>query len=419
MRFAGGASDEGPSIEFWENRLEQPVQRLVEDARTRDYMERWIGKRKPAEVAMLRHLLGLPADAPLRDRKSELKDRADDLRRFVLPAAFALRKSMHAAVDVASGCLDTGDLEAAREADGSYSTAALIFAIHDRTWPDLENVFHLDKLHKSGFARLRLPRPPRRPARKLRDFLNSGELLAVLRHHDADFGDRNTSELQQVIGLRDALLVFIRRPHQNGFVLTENRIVHGFTPDQIVLEFRDEAALLNIASHGQAVSYEIANRIASAFYGETCEYENITEETFAAQLIRFLRLLVTDQAHDLRLVQLRVDPSPLEGAPVLDLSDPQDRSIGRAINQLEVAFGWSVDNVDRVPRLKVWFNKKRVALEIEAASSGTGEDRRYVVRYRDQTLSLTERPIFEHLMQHDHGIKIVSTEKRGARGRHA
>jgi hypothetical protein len=33
MRFAGGASDEGPSLEFWENRLEQPVQRLVEDAR--------------------------------------------------------------------------------------------------------------------------------------------------------------------------------------------------------------------------------------------------------------------------------------------------------------------------------------------------------------------------------------------------
>ena len=86
MRFAGGASDEGPSLEFWENRLEQPVQRLVEDARAPGYMDRWIAKRKPAEVAMLRHLLGLPADADRRDRKAELRDRADDLRRFVLPA---------------------------------------------------------------------------------------------------------------------------------------------------------------------------------------------------------------------------------------------------------------------------------------------------------------------------------------------
>ena len=167
------------------------------------------------------------------------------------------------------------------------------------------------------------------------------------------------------------------------------------------------------------MSYEIANRIASAFYGETCEYENITEETFAAQLVRFLRLLVADQAHDLRLVQLRVDPSPLKGALVLDLSDPDNGSIGPAINQLEEAFGWNLDEVDRVPRLKVFFNKKRVGLEIEALGAGAGEDRRYVVRYRDQTLSLAERPMFEHLMQHDHGIKIVSTEKRGARGRHA
>jgi hypothetical protein len=54
--------------------------------------------------------------------------------------------------------------------------------------------------------------------------------------------------------------------------------VHGFSPDQIVLDFRDEAARLNIASHGHAASYEIANRLASAFYGQDCEYENITEE---------------------------------------------------------------------------------------------------------------------------------------------
>ena len=74
--------------------------------------------------------------------------------------------------------------------------------------------------------------------------------------------------------------------------------MHGFTPDQIVLEFRDEAALLNIASHGGAASYEIANRIASAFYGQSCEYENITEEAFAAQVVRFLRLLVSDQARE-------------------------------------------------------------------------------------------------------------------------
>lgn len=43
--------------------------------------------------------------------------------------------------------------------------------------------------------------------------------------------------------------------------------------------------------------------------------------------------------------------------------------------------------------------------------------RMYVLRYRDQTLSLEERAAFEDRMEQEHGINVVSTEKRGARGR--
>ncbi len=410
---------EEPSVEFWENRLELPVAQALDDASSPDFMDRWIKDRKPLEVAMLLHLLGLPPDLQPRERRARLRERGPELARFVPAALFGLRKSGHATLDVARGCLDDADLEAARKDDGTHDKAALIFAILERRWPDLEKVFHLDKLHKAGFARMRLAKPPRRPARKLKDFLNGEEVLAVIRRYDAELGDRHVSELLQVIELRDSLLVFIRRPHQQGYVLADSRVVHGYTPDQIVLEFRSEAELLNIASHGDAASYDIANRIASAFYGQSWEYENITEETFTAQLVRFLRQLVTNAAHDLRLVQLRIDPSPLRGAPVLDVSNQDGVSIGQAITELQQAFSWSIDDIDRVPRFKALFNKKRVALKVEPIGPRASEDRRYVVRYRDQTLSLGERPLFERLIEQDHGIKIVSTEKRGARGRNA
>ena len=295
-----------PPVEFWENTLEFPVTRLLEDAESPEFMKDWIRQRRARQVAMLRHLLGLPVDAPLQERKAQLKDRQDELTRFVPAALFAMRKSMHATLDVAVGCLDEASIALAQESDGSYDTTALIFGILDRSWRDLEKVFHLDKLHKVGFARMRLPKPPRRPARRFKDFLASGELLAVLRRFDADQRDRHTSQFQQVIEVRDAQVVFIRRPHQQRYVLTENRVVHGFSPDQIVLDFRDEAARLNIASHDHAASYEIANRLASAFYGQDCEYENITEEAFAAQIARFLRTLRDDEARDLRLVEIRL-----------------------------------------------------------------------------------------------------------------
>ena len=379
-------------------------------------MEEWIQFRGPRRVAILRHLLGLPAEAPLRERKAQLKDRQDELIRFVPAAQFAVRKSMSATVDVAADCLDQTILALTQEGGGRYDTTAMIFGILDRSWPDLEKVLHLDKLHKVGFARMRLPRPPRRPARRFKDFLASDELRAVLRQFDADQRDRHTSEFQQVIEVQNAQVVFVRRPHQQRYVLTDNGVVHGFSPDQIVLDFRDEAARLNIASHDHAASYEIANRLAAAFYGQDCEYENITEEAFSAQILRFLRTLRNDEARDLRLVALRVQGSPLHGAPDLDLSNKENDSLGRALQELEQALRWSIDDLDRIPGFKVLFNDKRVAMEIEPLDNGSADERKYALRYRDQLLGLRERQVFEELIEQDHGIKVVSTEKRGARG---
>jgi hypothetical protein len=167
---------------------------------------------------------------------------------------------MHATLDVAKGCLGETDIALASLPDGGYDTTALAFAILQRAWPELEKVFLLDKLHKVGFARMRLVKPPRRPERKLKEFLNSGELLSILRHYDSEQTDRLRSELQTIIELPGSQVVFIRRPHHQSLVLTDERVVHGFTADQIVLDFRDEAARLNVASHGHAASYDIANR---------------------------------------------------------------------------------------------------------------------------------------------------------------
>jgi hypothetical protein len=211
--------------------------------------------------------------------------------------------------------------------------------------------------------------------------------------------------------------VFIRRAHQQRYLLAEDRVVHGFSPDQIVLDFRDEAARLNIASHDHAASYEIANRLASAFYGQYCEYENITDKAFAAQIARFLRTLRDDEAPDLRLVEIRLRATPLHGAPDLHLSNRDNLSLGRALKELEQALRWPIEDLDRIPGFKVLFNGKRVAMEIEPIEDGPDDERKYVLRYRDQSLTLGERQVFENLIEQDHGIKIVSTEKRGARGR--
>ncbi|MGE5946501.1 MAG: hypothetical protein ACM35F_07385, partial [Betaproteobacteria bacterium] len=191
------------------------------------------------------------------------------------------------------------------------------------------------------------------------------------------------------------------------------------TADQIILDFRDEAARLNVASHGHAASYDIANRIASAYYGQSCEYENITEETYPAQISRFLRMVRDNEEHDFRLVEMLLQRSPLTGAPDLLLKNDDGLPIGAALAQIEQALSWTIDDLDRIPRFKILFARKRLAMELEGLEDNAGPDRMYILRYRDQTLSLEERKTFEDRMEQEHGIRVVSTEKRGARSRNS
>ena len=112
-----------------------------------------------------------------------------------------------------------------------------------------------------------------------------------------------------------------------------------------------------------------------------------------------------------------VERSPLTGAPDILLKNDDGLSIGAALAQFEQALSWTIDDLDRIPRFKILFAGKRLALELEPAECNVAADKMYVLRYRDQTLSLEERKTFEDRMEQEHGIKVVSTEKRGSRSR--
>lgn len=99
------------------------------------------------------------------------------------------------------------------------------------------------------------------------------------------------------------------------------------------------------------------------------------------------------------------------------INSPDNTSIGVGLSELERALSWTIDDLDRIARLKVRFSEKRVPMEIEPLENGPRDERKYALRYRDQSLSLRERQAFEDLIEQDHGVKVVTTEKRGARGR--
>ena len=396
--------------EFWEDDLETALEPILAHARRNGAIEEWIGKRTGRQVNILCANLGTDGNCSVREKKNVLRSTShDDLVPYLLVDQFSKFKSKIATIDFAKGALTEDVLETCRIQDDEFDKTALLFAIYQRRPEDLRVVFHLDKIHKSGFARMKLRETARRPNESFEDFLRPDTVRGTLADFDTAERDGRRSEFKDVVTHGGSHLVFIRRAERPDLILRSGGVVHGHRPEWIILDFQGGAKRVNISSVSVSVPLEIANRLASRYFDKPCEYENESRITYGRQLGRFLSLLKDDQAEQLRFVELVVSNSPLEGAPKIKITDPDSNAIGVAIGHFEKAVGGVLSGIERIDSIKVYYHKKRVSLifnEVEEA------DDAYIVRYSDHRLNASERQSFEAHMRDIHGIPVLSTEKR-------
>ena len=396
--------------EFWEDDLEMALDPILARVRENGVMDEWVGGRTGRQASVLCANLSIGGDGSVRERKNDLRAiGGDDLMPYLLVDQFSKFKSKIATIEFAKEVLTEGSLNTCRIKDDVFDKTALLFAMYHRRPEDLRVVFHLDKIHKSGFARMTLGETTRRRRESFEDFLQPEVVKGTLADFDVAKRDGRTSEFKDVVAHRDSQLVFIRRAERPDLILRSGGVVHGHRPEWIILDFQDNAKRVNISSVSVSVPLEIANRLASRYFGQTCEYENESRTTYTRQLERFLGTLKDDQAEGLRFVELVVANSPLDGAPKIKITDPDSNAIGGAIGHFETAVGGLLSGIERIESIKVHYRKKRVSLifnKEEEVKDG------YVVRYSDHRLNATERRSFEDHMGGIHGISVLSTEKR-------
>jgi hypothetical protein len=399
----------GPPRAFWEDDLELGMENALALAQAPGFMEDWIGHRTGRQLNVLFGCLGLETNQSARRKKQVLRPDNPGLQPFVLVEQFAKFKSKVAVADLARGLLPQRILDACRVDAEDFDKVALLFAMYRRHWQNLRLVFHLDKIHKTGFARMLLHEQVRRPRRTLKAFLQLDAVRDILVALDKAKGDGRASELKDVVVHDGRHLVFIRRAERPDHILHAGQMVHGYRPEWIILDFTQDAKRVNISSVSVSVPLEIANRLASGYFHTTCEYENECQITYAKQLEHFLKTLQAKDDGDLVLVEIVVTNSPLDGAPKFKISDADSKPIGRAIAHFERAVGKLLAHVDHIDSVKVRYRKKRISLIFERQEGSDGE---YVVRYSDHRLNAGERRRFEELIRSAHGIEILSTEKR-------
>ena len=395
---------------FWEDDLEMTLEGILACVRENGAMDEWVGKRTGRQVNVLCANLSADGNGSVREKKNLLRSTGhDDLVPYLLVDQFSKFKSKVATIEFAKGVLTEDDLKTCHIKEDEFDKTALLFAIFHQEPTDLRLVFHLDKIHKSGFARMKLRETARRRQESFEDFLQPDTVTGTLADFDAAKRDGRTSEFKDVVAHGDSQLVFIRRAERPDLILRSGGVVHGHRPEWIILDFQDNAKRVNISSVSVSVPLEIANRLASRYFGKTCEYENESQITYARQLERFLGILKDDQAQELRFVELVVANSPLDGAPKIKITDPDSNAIGVAIGHFEHAVGGVLSDIERIESIKVHYRKKRVSLIFNKEEEA---DDAYVVRYSDHRLNVSERRAFEDHMRDVYEISVLSTEKR-------
>ncbi|MBI5135811.1 MAG: hypothetical protein HZA24_00580 [Nitrospirae bacterium] len=228
----------------------------------------------------------------------------------------------------------------------------------------------------------------------------------ILRAFDREQGPGRRSELRDVIVRGDRHIVFVRRGERPDLIMQDQAVVHGFRPEWIVLDFDDDARHVNISSHSVSEPLEIANRIASGYFGCACEYDNQVEVTYGKQLEVLLGQLLDEQVDELAFVEIVVLHSPLDGSSKMKLSDAT--SVCQSVRHFGNAVSSLLTEIAQIESIKVGYLGKRVTLLFEPE----GAAGKYVVRYSDHRLNGLERRSFEAYMQRAHGIPVLSTEKR-------
>jgi len=385
-----------------------PWLKLAED---KAYIRNWVKGLTKRQLRVLCSNLGLDGDAKIKDQRDALISCDGQLTRFFLVDRFAYRRSKFATSDYAASVLPAGVIEACRSGEDNYDTLALLFALFQLDPEHMRTVFHLEKVHSTGFARMKLKGNARKPNNAtFEEFLTPEVIVRVLTQFDATRRDGRSSEFKNIVQHAGQHLVFIRREERRTMLLKSHHAVHGFSPEWIVLDFGKNGKRVDISSLSMSVPLEIANRLASAYFGGKREYENEIQVTYEQQILKFLDTLKTDGCDFLRLVEVIVKNSPLDGAPSLRLNSDDGESIAESVRHFEKAVGSILSDVDLIKTVKVLYCGKRVKLTFEPIEN---VEEGYVVRYADKSLNARQRKAFEtKLREEPYGLRTLSTEKR-------
>ena len=309
--------------EFWGDHLEVNTDLVLQRHAEDSFMAQWVKGLSPRCRTILLEQLGLDEDdlkiAEARD--AILKER-DELMPFLLVDEAAKGKLSYAMVEVARTKLPEDVFEACRVKEDRFDRNAIMWRLFLDDRDNLDLVFLLDRTQRKGFARMVIDDLPSVDEDDdVDEFFDRDNIQEILKAYEEDKTTLRQSYCAALLHEDGGnYQVFIKRDNKSSFVSHGPKNTFGFEPEWIVLEFTPDLRRLLACSDTPHMPTELANRIASEYFGEKVEYENESIVTDEGAVADFLQSLL-DEPDKLHLVELVTKNCGLDGSPQLRLNN--------------------------------------------------------------------------------------------------
>lgn len=151
-----------PNCDFWENQLEMPVGRIVQNYLKREVRQDWLASLTNIQLHTLFNLClpQPPFDLSAQQKRKALADFPLELLNYFLVHHFNHTKLAIAVIEIASIVLTPELIMSLLVKDGKYDKKSLLFVLFNADPQFIKLVYHFDKIQKKGFGSFALKDSP-------------------------------------------------------------------------------------------------------------------------------------------------------------------------------------------------------------------------------------------------------------------
>lgn len=401
-----------PNRKFWEDDLEVPVNHLLDRFHNTKIRQSWIDSLSGKQLNIIfQNSFKDKLNAQLFDdesydntsvqyKRKVIANYSDSLVTYYLITCFDRAKLEVTVSEIARSALTTELMKSYLvKNNNKYDKKSLLFLLFHADYNLLKSVYHFEKIQRKSFMSFALQKIPRRPSTPFKNFISEEIIQQILKEGNIKRNDSFENQLQGFFYHQNRLYVLIRKASDIDLLLNSNKVIHGHKAEWMILDFLLNGTQVDLGARNIDQAIEIANSIASCYFGCKCIFVDVQDKNFAEQVYKFIETCINESDSNIRVFELKFQSNRFNYSDTnITLTVAPYDPIAPELHVLKSFVG---DIVPFIESIKVIFQGKKIGLFFKRS------DEYIAIYYSEHPLNKREREDFKAYIKQFYGLTIL------------